>query len=295
MPGADRHRGVPSRIALVVHPSRNISGPLRAVLDWAEAHGVAVVQATVPGRRREVAPPGDVLDGDLIVSIGGDGTMLAAIRAALSEDRPVLGVACGSLGVLTNVGPDAVPTALSRVAEGDWVPRRMPALHVAGDDGRGVLAVNDVAIVRTGIGQIRVTARIDGTLFCRLAGDGCVVSTPLGSGAYSLAAGGALLMPDVQGYQFTRLSAHGGSSPPLVLGPQSVLGLDVDPGFGGARLEVDGQITEIDPRTLRVSFRPAVATLVGFAEQEPFLTGLRRRQIIIDSARILADEGASDP
>jgi NAD+ kinase len=290
MPGADRHWAAPSRIAVVVHPSRDITGPLRQLLDWAEAHDVEVVQAAVPGQRREVAPLGDVLDCDLIVSIGGDGTMLAAIRAALSKDRPVLGIACGSLGVLTTVGPDAVPAALSRVADRDWVPRRISALHVAGRDGQDVLALNDFAIVRTGIGQIRLTARVDGVLYSRLAGDGCVVSTPLGSSAYSLAAGGPLLMPEVQAYQFTRLPTHGGSSPPLVLGPQSVLELDVDPGFGGARVEVDGQISEIEPRTLRASFRPSVATLVGFAEQEPFLTGLRRRQIIIDSARILADQ-----
>jgi NAD+ kinase len=291
MSGADRPLAATSRIAVVVHPARDITGPLRQLLDWAKAHDVEVVQASVPGQRREVAPPGDIRDCDLIVSIGGDGTMLAAIRAALSKDRPVLGIACGSLGALTTVGPDAVPAALSRVAEGDWVPRRIPALHVTGDNGQDVLALNDFAIVRTGIGQIRVTVRVDGVLYARLAGDGCVVSTPLGSSAYSLAAGGPLLMPEVQAYQLTRLPTHGGSSPPLVVGLRSVLELDVDPGFGGARLEVDGQISEIDPRTLRVSFRPAVATLVGFAEPEPFLTGLRRRQIIIDSARILADDG----
>jgi NAD+ kinase len=74
------------------------------------------------------------------------------------------------------------------------------------------------------------------------------------------------------------------------VGPESEVRLEISTGLGGARLEVDGQIAASDPRSLRVSFRQKVSTLVGFLDQEPLLTGLRRRRIIIDSPRIVAED-----
>src|SRR5262245_35781764 len=94
----------PRRIALVVHPPRPPERPIETVGDWTAEHGVEVVQlATEGGGHREVAPAGTLEPGDLVVALGGDGTVLSALRAAAAEHAPVLGVACGSLGVLTAV------------------------------------------------------------------------------------------------------------------------------------------------------------------------------------------------
>src|SRR6478672_4799977 len=122
-------------VGVVVHPSRNIDAPLRLLHAWAQEHGVSVVQVAVPGQHRAVAEPGDVAGCDLIVSIGGDGTMLAAIRAAVAADLPVLGVSCGSLGVLTTVAADTVQAALDRFVGEDWTPRVLPALALSRPDG----------------------------------------------------------------------------------------------------------------------------------------------------------------
>jgi NAD+ kinase len=276
-------------IGVVVHPSRNIDVPLDRLRSWAAAHDVTVVQVPVPGQDRTVADAGDVSDCNLIVSIGGDGTMLAAIRAAVAVDLPVLGVSCGSLGILTAVGGDALPAALDRFRQGDWTPRVLPALTVARTDGPDLFALNDFSIVRNGIGQVRVTSRVDGVLFSALAGDGCVVSTPLGSSAYSLAAGGPLLAPGTEAYVLTPLPAHGGSRQALVVAADSELALELTAGRGGARLEIDGQVAGSDPHDLTIRLRPGVATLVAFADQEPVITALRRRGIIADSPRIVAD------
>src|SRR5437764_935696 len=119
--------------------------------------------------------------------------------------------------------------------------------------------------------------------------DLCVVSTPIGSSAYALAAGGPLLTPEADAFLITPLPTHGGSCPPLVVPPTSSVELEVTGGYGGARLEVDGQVVDNEPRGVRIGYRPAVGTLVAFADQEPFLTGLRRRRIITDSPRILAE------
>jgi NAD+ kinase len=277
------------RIGVVVHPSRDIARPLDRLRGWAEEHRVSVVQIPVAGQQRDVAEAGEVDRCDLLVSIGGDGTMLAAIRASIAAGVPVLGVTCGSLGVITTVTADGLHAALDRFSTGDWTPRSVPGLAVSRDDGPDLLAVNDVCVVRDGIGQLRVSSRVDGVLFTRLAGDGCVVSTALGSSAYSLAAGGPLLMPDADAYVMTPLPAHGGSRQPLVIGTSSRLDLEIAAGVGGSRLEVDGQVVASQPRALTIGWRSAVVTLVGFADQEPLLTALRRRHIITDSPRVIAD------
>jgi NAD+ kinase len=283
------------RLGVVVHPSRNIDGPLRDLFGWADREGAAVVQVPVDGQDRSVAAPGDARECDLLVSIGGDGTMLAAIHAAVAADRPVLGVACGSLGVLTTPSADLLPEALDRFAHDDWSARLLPALDISGDATGDRYAINDLAIVRAGIGQVRLTSSVDGVLFSRLAGDGCIVSTPVGSSAYALAAGGPLLTPDTEAYLLTPLATHGGSRQPLVIAAHSTLTLEVGTGVGGARLEIDGQIVAAELDTLTVGFRPAVAQLVSFSGQPPLLACLRRRQIIVDSPRFLAEDARTGP
>ena len=278
------------RVGVIVHPSRNIARPLNKLRGWAASRHADLVQIPVLAQEPPIAQVGEAGDCDLIVSVGGDGTMLAAIRAAVGAGRPVLGVACGSLGVLTTVSSAELPVALDRFRAGDWVPRRLPTLDIVCDDRTDLFALNDLAVVRAGIGQIRVTSRVDGELFSRLAGDGCIVSTPVGSSAYTLAAGGPLLTPDTDAYLLTPLSAHGGSRQPLVIGAGGRLELEISTGVGGARLEIDGQIAATGLESVSITFRRDVATLVGFTDQEPLFAYLRRRQVIIDSPRIVADD-----
>lgn len=279
----------PWRAGVIVHPTRDIELPLRELRLWAVEHGAQVVQIPITGQDRRVAESGDADQCDLIISVGGDGTMLAALRAATPANRPVLGMACGSLGALTTVEAADLPSALDRFAAGDWTPESLPALQVARGDGDDLFALNDISVVRAGIGQVRTVAEVDGTLFCRIAGDGCIVSTPLGSSAYALAAGGPLLAPGVEGYVFTRLPTHGGSCPPLVVGPESELGLSISSGLGGARLEVDGQIVGEHSGELTLRLRPDVVTRVSFPDGESTITRLRRRHVIVDSPRVVAE------
>jgi NAD+ kinase len=279
----------PKRIGLVVHPSRSIQLPLQLVTEWASEHGVDVVQLPAANSQPRVAPEGEADESDLIVSIGGDGTTLAALRCGAISGRPVLGIACGSLGALAGVAVADVPRSLERVGSGDWRPRMFPALSVAHGSGEPLFALNDVAVVRAGGGQIRVTALLDGGLYARLAGDGAVVSTPVGSSGYAISAGGPLVAPGLEGFVFTPLAKHGGFSPPLVIGPRSELQLDIGRGFSGGRIEIDGQVVEESPPSLRISLRGGVATMVAFDDQETLIGGLRRRRIILDSPRVTAE------
>ena len=121
----------PRRIALVVHPTRDVDGAIVAIERWAGAERLDVVQLAVPGSTdRALAPASEATDGDLLVALGGDGTVLAALRAAAAVDAPVLGVACGSLGALSAVAMGDLAANLGRVSDGDWTPRALPALAV---------------------------------------------------------------------------------------------------------------------------------------------------------------------
>jgi NAD+ kinase len=278
------------RIGIVAHPSRSIERPLQLLREWAGEHSVELMQIPAAYDQRRVAEEGDPGEADLIVSIGGDGTTLAALRSAAMAHRPVLGIACGSLGALATVAVQDVPRSLERFSRGDWRPRTFPALSVARGSGEPLFALNDVAVVRAGGGQVRVTAHVDGSLYTRTAGDGAVVSTPIGSSGYAISAGGPLLAAGLDGFLFTPLPKHGGFSPPMVIGPRSQLQLDIGAGFGGARLEVDGQIAAERVRSLTISLRESVATMVTFEDQETLLAGLRRRRIIVDSPRVSAED-----
>jgi NAD+ kinase len=277
------------RVALVVHPKRDIEGALATTRAWAEKHGVALGQVLIPGQARRVAEPLDVSSCDLVLAVGGDGTALTALHAAARASRPVLGVARGSIGMLTSVPAEGLSAALDHVAAGNWTPRPLPALEIAAGGGEPRFAINDFAMIRDGTGQVIAEIRVDGELYARTAGDGLVVATPLGSSAYTMAAGGPILAAGAQGVVITPLAQHGGVTPPLVAGPRSRVRVRVKPGHGGGRFEIDGHsVGTAEALEVTIGLRQDYASLVTLADQEPRLTGLRRRGLIIDSPRILA-------
>jgi NAD+ kinase len=275
------------RLGLVVHPRREIDTAIENARTWADAHSAELVQIKVSGQERVVADAGEVADCDLILAVGGDGTALHALHAAASVNRPVLGVACGSLGALTATAAEDLAEALDSLDAGRWSPRLLPGLRVVGGAGERV-AINDLVVVRRGPSQVIVEIHVDGQLYVRFAGDGIVAATPLGSSAYTLAAGGPILAERSDGIVLTPLAPHGGCCPPLVVGTASDVRLVIEPGYAGARLEFDGQVEEEQPTELHVTRVEKYATLVGLGDAEPLLAGLRRRRILIDSPRVLA-------
>ncbi len=262
---------------------------MRLIREWTEQHGIDVVQVATAYAQRPIAKKGDVTEVDLIVSIGGDGTTLAALRAGAVSGRPVLGVSCGSLGALANVTVDDLIRSLDRYSQGQWRPRLFPALSVARDNGEPLFALNDVSLVRATGGQVRLSASVDGSLFARIAGDGAIVSTPIGTSGYAISAGGPLLLTHVDAFVFTPLPKHGGFAPPLVIPSGSELTLEVVGSFAGARIEIDGQVSGEGVGALAITWKPAAVTQVSFDDQESLLTGLRRRGILLDSPRLMAE------
>jgi NAD+ kinase len=277
-----------TRIGLVVHPNRRLDRALEILKDWTGAHDAELVQVAARGQERVVAPEGAAADCDLIAALGGDGTTLAALHAAAPHRKPVLGVACGSLGALTATAADALDAALAKIDAGTWHRRILPGVGVSADGGAPHVALNDLVVVRKGANQVVIGVHVDGELYVRFAGDGVVVSTPLGSSAYTLAAGGPVLAPGSAAIVVTPLASHGGTAPPLVVGAQSSVSVTIEGGHGGARIELDGQVKPFAPQTLTTSWTEDYATLVQFDGAESVLAGLRRRRILADSPRVLA-------
>jgi NAD+ kinase len=241
----------------------------------------------VTGQTREVAEAVGVEDCELLVALGGDGTTLTALHHGAPSSRPVLGIACGSVGVLTSVPADRMTDALDQVEGGRWTAVDVPGLEIAGEGEPAEIAINDLTVIRDGPGQLLVSIVVDEVLYARVAGDGLVVATPLGSSAYTMAAGGPILAPGADGMAVTPLAPHGGSSPPLVVGHESRIALTIDPGHGGVRHEIDGRLASLDGEVVTVRARSSYATLVRLADEEPRLSGLRRRGLLLDSPRVL--------
>jgi NAD+ kinase len=277
------------RLALVVHPSRRVTTPLETLERWAKEEDLEVVQVpTDGGSPRELARRAELEEGDLVITLGGDGTVLTALRAAAPLGAPVLGVACGSLGALTAVHADRLEQALERYRAGDWTARRLPALAIRSSESPDAWAVNDFVIVRRGAGQVMLDLHVDDELYVRLAGDGLIIATPLGSSAYSMAAGGPLLAPGTSGVVCTPLAMHGGSAPPLIVPAGAVIRVEIQHSHGGFETQLDGHTGTMQDPEYRVSLQEDKVTLVAFDDDEHMLSGLRKRGLIADSPRVLA-------
>jgi NAD+ kinase len=281
---------VPRRVALVVHPTRAVDRALDTLTQWATEHGVDVVALAVDGdHHRQLATTGTLQDGDLVVAVGGDGTVLAALRAAAAKSAPVLGVACGSLGALTAVAAEQLAEKLERVWAGEWTARSLPALAIGADGAPDDWAANDWVVTRRGAGQLVADVAVDEELYVRVAGDGLIVATALGSSAYSMAAGGPLLAIGTAAFVCTPLAMHGGSAPSLVVPADAVVTVEVHPSYSGFDVEIDGHVRAVAGRTFRLTLHPHKLTLVSFGPPSGHgLAGLRKRRLIADSPRVLA-------
>jgi len=184
-------------------------------------------------------------EADLVVVLGGDGTLLSIARRAGGR-VPILGVNLGELGFLTEVVEDEAMPMLARVIAGRYeLDRRMTlaARHLRGRRVRGGFrALNDVVITNGALARIvQFAVTVDGLPFTTYRADGMVVATPTGSTAYSLSVGGPIVEPTVQVLLLSPISPHTLSNRPVVLRPNAVVRIEIGPGEHDVLLTIDGQ------------------------------------------------------
>jgi NAD+ kinase len=279
-------------VGMVLHPERDCSGAVAAILEWAARRQIEVLG--IESEMRRIACTAEAVSAeemrqraDLLVSLGGDGTMLRAMRLADRQRYPVLGVNLGKLGFLAEVDVPDLPDALSAIDSHEFTTEpRLAVDAVVGDEV--ITAFNDIAFVRSpGQKTAAIAVRAGGRRFVSYAADAVVVATPTGSTAYSFSAGGPIVSPAVEALLVTPAAPHSAYNRGLVVSVDDELTLDVLPESGPLAVEADGNVcAEVKPGDrIELLPRPAAARVVRLG-RTTFYERVRRKLRLTDSAEI---------
>jgi NAD+ kinase len=288
-------------VGLLLHPDRDCGGAVASVLDWADQRGIEVLGVDTELSRlacsaTPVTPEEIRQRADLLVSMGGDGTMLRAMRLADRQRFPVLGVNLGKLGFLAEVDVPDLPDALSAIDEHSFTTEpRLAVDAVIGD--RTITAFNDVAFIRfPGHKVAEIALYAGGHPFVSYAADAIVVATPTGSTAYSFSAGGPIVSPGVEALVVTPVAPHSAYNRGLVISTGDQLALEILAGSGRLAVEADGIASaDVGPGDhVELISRPGAARVVRLGHTT-FYQRARRKLRLTDSAEIPATFGDGEP
>ena len=239
-------------IGIVSKPGRlDLPQLLRELAAWLDERGVAwtgdLVTETYLGREGGFDRTALDQDFDLIVVLGGDGTLLSVARGVGVRETPLLAVNLGGMGFLMTTGPEQIFEALEAVLAGNYTVQCRTVLSgsvirdeetVAHHNALNDIVVNKAAIARL----LQLEVVVDGEFMCGYRADGLVLSTPTGSTAYSLAAGGPVIAPTVEGFCLTPICPHTLSNRPVVVNESSEFEIVFVGGDDSTFLTVDGQV-----------------------------------------------------
>lgn len=230
-------------IALVVPP----------LVKWLKAHGAQVAcdsetgdclgSGDVQTRKREELPAG----ADLLIVLGGDGTLLSAARTSAGYSVPILAVNLGSMGFLTTVAQDEMYSDLEEIFQGRHSISERVMLEAeivrGGASAWRQIALNDAVLNKAALARIMdVDLRVDGEMVTTYKADGLILSTPTGSTAYSLAAGGPIVYPSVEAFVITPICPHTLTNRPLVIPDSATIEVNFRAEDDAVFLTLDGQI-----------------------------------------------------
>jgi NAD+ kinase len=223
---------------------------LPALMEWLRGRGMAIrideqtaLYAGVPGIPRDEVPEGC----DLVIVLGGDGTLLAAARAIGRRETPLFPVNVGSLGFLTAITIDELYPELERALRGEHriAKRKLLATEVVrgGEVVAAYEALNDAVLTKAAIARmIDLDAHVDEQFVCAYKADGLIVSTPTGSTAYSLSAGGPIIFPSVPAICITPICPHMLTNRPVLVPETSVIRIISRTPGESVFLTIDGQV-----------------------------------------------------
>ncbi len=205
----------------------------------------ADIRDLVSGPVREL--PDDPSGIDLLITLGGDGTLLRGARWAVPEGVPIFGINLGQLGFLTSVAAEGLEEAIACIAKGEYVRDPRMALEVASGHGDELAstftALNDAVVHKSGYARvIPLKVRVDDEEVGLYRADGVIIATPTGSTAYSLSAGGPILDPRLDAIIATPICPHTLAVRPLVLPPDAEITVEIGPASEDTFLTIDGQV-----------------------------------------------------
>ena len=225
-------------VGMILKPGApEIKGDFERIRGYFEARGIRVLLAERSAKM--ISEAGIAFDrmceeADFLISLGGDGTLLSLVRRSYGTGKPVLGINAGNLGFLADIRLEEVESFIDRLLAGDYRidDRMMIEGYVQRSDGskEPFFALNDVVITSPKPSKmVQVNASIDGERFNSYRGDGLIISTPTGSTAYNLAAGGPVIYPLTKAFIITPVLAHSLTNQrPLVVPADFSIGLDAE-------------------------------------------------------------------
>jgi NAD+ kinase len=235
---------------------------------------------------RKVFVDGDVAtlarEVDLLLVFGGDGTMLRAARDIAGAKTPVLGINIGGLGFLTAVPSKELGRALNNIWKGEFKYESRALIEVSGQCNGKLIkksALNDIVISRGALSRlISLEVSVNGELITRYRCDGLIVSSPTGSTAYSLAAGGAVVLPTAEVFALTPICPHALSNRSIILPLDSTIRIKAMNPAPATLLSVDGEVVaDLDAgNDVTVRRSGSIVRLVSLADNS-FLEALRRK------------------
>jgi NAD+ kinase len=257
------------RLGLVLHPRSDPTMVVEKLTSWARAHGKQVIAdardtARLPAGVEPVSGAELIEQAEALISLGGDGTMLGALRLVAERPVPVLGVNLGNLGFLIEVEPHELGAALDRLETGDYTIEEHSAA-VLTDGGDEAIAFNDIALASVpGEGAVDASLTVMGRASGRYRCDALVLATPIGCTAYSYAAGGPLVSPMLDAVIISPVAPISGISRPAVISAAEPISLELLEGSGEPALQVDGTIKRrMKPgEALEVRLRPRAGLVV---------------------------------
>lgn len=262
---------MPKVIGTVVRDGRDdVRDVVRRFSDQACEMGFETVDAL--GTNADMTPI------DLIVGIGGDGTLLRAAHVAHGLDVPVIGINLGTVGYLAEVEPENIGEMLRRLAEADLVVHSRMTLAADVPDGRTLHGINDIVMEKV-LSQrlVQISVDVNEEFFTTFRADGLIISTPVGSTAYSLSAGGPVVDPDLDVLILTPVAPHSLMSRPTLFAPGAELRFTVAT-ERQVRINVDGRVgTVIDEGesvVVRAGKRPVRFLTMGI---HPFPQAVRHQ------------------
>jgi len=211
----------------------------------------------------------------VIVSIGGDGTILRTAHLSRETKRPLLGINSGKLGFLANIQQQDMEQALREIIDGRFHLDRRQFLEASFNNGEIYYALNEFVFSRKGtVSMITLTAEYDGALINRYWADGIIVSSPTGSTAYNLSTGGPIVLPRTNVMVLTPISPHTLTTRPLVLPSCKELTIKVEPADQEVLFSCDGSNHDLPEESPEVHIRQSehYIELIGLSGQSYFET-----------------------
>lgn len=287
------------KIAIIAHPEKySIKTPLISVLSWCEENGVTafatetlqkLTNQSFPKSLKTVKSEEEAVDNaDIIIAIGGDGTMLYTAQRIKEVDKQVLGINSGRLGFMANIQQDLIHSALDEVKNENYLVDERSMLQASIAGKKNYHALNEFLFTKKDtVSLITLTAEYDGMFVNRYWSDGLLISTPTGSTAYNLSTGGPIVMPGTPVMVLTPINPHTLTTRPVVLPSDKILTVKVEHDPEHILFSNDGIIMDIesDPFEVNVSQSKHSVKLIQLKNQNYFDTLRNKLMWGVDSRK----------